>query len=324
MTIHNYSWETSLLDKAQRAITSHTQRGLRTVEDALAHNPDHCYLERAYQVCEQITQQNSRTFYLASRLLPAPKRRAVRALYAFCRTSDDLVDRASASDPRQALDAWRHRTMSHTYVGESQDALVAAAWSDTRRRFSIPFLYAEQLIDGVSADLGTVRYETFDQLADYCYGVASTVGLMSMHITGFCGPEAIPYAIRLGVALQLTNILRDVAEDWRNGRLYLPLTELRNFGLSEGDIATGRVDSRWRAFMRFQIERARKLYAEALPGIRMLDRDGRFAIAAAARLYEAILSDIESHDYDNFSRRAHLSAWGKLSRLPGVWLQAMG
>jgi len=142
---------------------------------------------------------------------------------------------------------------------------------------------------------------------------------MAMHIIGFEGPHAVPYAVKLGVALQLTNILRDVGEDWRAGRLYLPSDELAQFGLGEEDVAAGQVDDRWRAFMRFQIGRARRLYAEAMPGIRLLAADGRFAIAAAAELYRAILDDIEAHDYNVFARRAHIGALGKLRRLPGIW-----
>jgi phytoene synthase len=140
-----------------------------------------------------------------------------------------------------------------------------------------------------------------------------------MHIVGFENRDAVPYAIKLGIALQLTNILRDIGEDWLSGRLYLPQDELAAFGLTEADIAAGRVDARWRDFMRFQIERVHSLYDEAAPGIAYLSSDGRFAIAAAADLYRAILADIERHDYNVFHRRAHLSAWAKLSRLPGIW-----
>ena len=121
------------------------------------------------------------------------------------------------------------------------------------------------------------------------------------------------------MALQLTNILRDVGEDWRAGRLYLPQDELADYGLAEDDIENGVVDDRWRAFMRFQIDRTRTLYAEAVPGIALLDPDGRFAIGAAAGLYRGILDDIEAHDYDVFSRRAHVSTVGKLVKLPGIW-----
>ena len=188
------------------------------------------------------------------------------------------------------------------------------------RAIRIPLRYAEQLLDGVSRDRCQKRYATFEDLATYAYGVASTVGLMSMHVIGFSGQAAIPYAIKLGLALQVTNILRDVGEDWRMGRVYLPQDELAAYGLAETDLERGRVDERWRAFMHFQIERNRLLYAEARPGIRMLDWDGRLAVAAAADLYCAILDDIEEHDYDVFHRRAHLSAAEKLLRLPSILL----
>jgi len=177
-------------------------------------------------------------------------------------------------------------------------------------------------MDGVARDLTQKRYETFADLATYSYGVASTVGLMSMHIIGYSGPEAIPYAIKLGLALQMTNILRDVAEDWQMGRVYLPQEELAAFGLTEAVIEEGQVTDKWRAFMRFQIDRNRRLYEEAWPGIKMLNKNGRFAITAAAGLYRAILKDIERHDYDVFTRRAHISGWGKLRLLPKLWQQS--
>ena len=199
------------------------------------------------------------------------------------------------------------------------DDLVATAWADTRTCFRIPAHYAEQLVDGVARDLRQTRYATFADLATYAYGVASTVGLMSMHIIGFAGAEAIPYAVKLGVALQLTNILRDVAEDWHAGHVYLPQDELGAYGLAEDDLARGRVDEHWRSFMRYQIARNRRLYAEAWPGIALLNREGRLAVAAAGDLYRAILRDIEVHDYDVFHHRAHVSPWGKLYRLPGIW-----
>jgi len=193
------------------------------------------------------------------------------------------------------------------------------AWADTRQRHAIPKRYLEQLLDGVAQDLRPPAVTTFDELAAYAYGVASTVGLMSMCIIGYSGAEAMPYAVKLGVALQLTNILRDVGEDCRAGRVYLPRTELAQFGLSTQDLAAGHIDNRWRAFMRFQIERNRQLYAEAWPGIGRLHPDGRLAVAAAAEIYRAILSDIEAHDYDVFRRRAHVSGAAKLSSLPGIW-----
>jgi 15-cis-phytoene synthase len=294
---------------------------------ALAHEPlqhqhlhdsidaDQKSVRWAYAYCAKVTREHSKTFYLASGLLPRTKRRAVRALYAFCRVTDDLVDQV-AEVPLRQLEQWRERTLCRP---PRADDPVALAWADTMARYRVPPLYAHQLIDGVSMDVRVRRYETFDQLAEYAYGVASTVGLMSMHIVGFEGPRAIPYAVKLGVALQLTNILRDVREDWEKGRLYLPQEDMAAFGLDDTDIAAGAISDRWRAFMNDQIGRAHRLYEEATPGIALLHRDGRFAITAAAQLYRAILDDIQEHGGDVFSRRAHLDGWAKLRRLPGIW-----
>lgn len=243
--------------------------------------------------------------------------RAIHALYAFCRTTDDLVDEShGTTDSGRLLANWRLRLAKSDLTSHD---LVPLAWTYAQAHYGIPRGYADQLIDGIASDLVQGRYSTFAELTEYCYGVASTVGLMVMHIVGFRGAPALPYAIKLGVALQLTNILRDVGEDWRAGRLYLPLDELAAFGLSEADIAAGRVDDRWRAFMRFQIDRTRVLYQEAEPGLAFLASDGRFAIGAASTLYRVILNDIKAHDYDVFHRRAHVSLWGKLKRLPGTW-----
>jgi phytoene synthase len=216
------------------------------------------------------------------------------------------------------LDYWRNIVQT---ASSSPDDLVASAWADTLTRYHIPRHYALQLIDGVARDLCQSRYQTFDELATYCYGVASTVGLMSMYIVGFKSHEAVPYAIKLGVALQMTNILRDVGEDYRNGRIYLPREELAFYGISEANIADGRVTEKWRQFMKFQIDRTRQLYKESWTGVKMLESEGQLAIGAASALYEGILKDIEDHDYNVFNRRACLSAWEKIASLPSVWMR---
>lgn len=305
------NWEVRLLAWALEA------RENRSVGE---HRPTNAgALPEAYLHCEQITRTNSRTFYLASGLLPEGKREAVRALYAFCRVTDNIVDTGNAATKGAELSDWAARvSLAHPPA----DDLVAVAWAHARARYHIPAGYARQLIDGVARDLVQNRYQTFSELAEYAYGVASTVGLMAMHIIGFQGEDALPYAVKLGVALQVTNVLRDIGEDWRAGRLYLPAEELAEFGLTEADIAAGRVDDRWRRFMQFQIARNRQLYAESMPGIALLNRDGRFAIAAAASLYEAILTKIERNDYDVFSQRASVSTLGKVRRLPGIWRRA--
>jgi 15-cis-phytoene synthase len=310
MAIHADMWVHPLLARAYEALHS-------PVAGHIVHAEQNT-LKSAYEYCAHLTKANSHTFYLTSRLLSVDKRRAARALYAFCRVTDDLIDTAQQpADAYKSLNRWRSR------LGDFSDTNdpVLLAWADTQARYRIPRGYAAQLIDGISRDLIQNRYSSFAELAEYCYGVASTVGLMVMHIIDFQGEVALPYAVKLGVALQLTNILRDVGEDWRMGRLYLPLDEMAKFGLSENDVEQGIVDDRWRAFMRFQITRTRELFREAEPGISFLGAEGRFAITAAARLYRAILDDIESHDYDVFSRRAHVGLVGKIRRLPGIWWQ---
>ena len=276
-------------------------------------------LRKAYKQAEKITSQHSKSFYFASGLLPEEKRAAVRALYAFCRTVDDIVDETSDVERDCQLDYWR--AMVETASFEEND-LIAAAWADTLTRYHIPRHYALQLIDGVARDLSQVRYQTFDELATYCYGVASTVGLMSMYIVGFEKKEAVPYAIKLGVALQMTNILRDVGEDYRKGRLYLPREELAFYGIPESDIAQGCVTDNWRQFMKFQLDRTRQLYEASWEGVKMLAREGQLAIGAASVFYQGILHEIEKNDYNVFSCRASLSTLGKVSRIPALWLKA--
>lgn len=275
-------------------------------------------LQKAYKHAETVTAEHSKSFHFASALLPEEKRSAVRALYAFCRTVDDIVDESTDDERETRLEYWRRMIDTGSFADHD---LTAAAWGDTLTRYHIPRHYAHQLIDGVHRDLFQSRYQTFEELATYCYGVASTVGLMSMYIVGFKNNTAVPYAIKLGVALQMTNILRDVGEDFRNGRLYLPREELAFYGIREQDIAEGRITDQWRQFMKFQIERTRQLYEESWAGVKLLEREGQLAIGAASVFYQGILEDIEKHDYDVFTRRASLSAMGKLGRVPALWLK---
>ncbi len=275
-------------------------------------------LRIAYKKAEEVSAKHSKSFHLASGLLPEEKRSSVRALYAFCRSVDDVVDEISVKDRNLELDYWRKIIRSAPALG---DDMIAAAWVDTLTRYHIPRHYALQLIDGVARDLVQTRYQTFSELATYCYGVASTVGLMSMYIIGFQSNQAVPYAIKLGVALQMTNILRDIGEDYLAGRNYLPRDEMVFYGIRETDIAEGIVTDRWRQFMRFQIQRTRELYEESWPGIKLLEPEGRLAVGAASVLYGGILDEIEKNDYDVFSRRASLSPSEKLRRVPALWLK---
>jgi phytoene synthase len=314
------NWEDQLLTMAQEARHPAVPRTPVPVSDI-------SILERAYAQCEALIAEHGKTFNMATSLLPPHKRRAIRALYAFCRVADNIVD--CSDDPVEVkeakLAAWRYKSVT---ASPGPADLVALAWADTRLHYRVPYKYCEQLIDGVARDLHQQRYESFDDLAAYAYGVASTVGLMMLRIIGtapgFTEEDALPYAIKMGLALQITNILRDVGEDRRAGRVYLPGSELQAWGLCDGNLLGGalrsrRARERWRGFMRFQIERNRTLYREAWPCIKMFHRDGRFCVAAMCSLYSAILEDIEQHDYDVLNRRAHVSTLSKLCRLPGIW-----
>jgi phytoene synthase len=258
-------------------------------------------LAEAYDRCTAITRKHSRSFYLSSQLLPPEQRRALRALYAFCRTSVDRVAQPE-NDATQALAAWV--TQVHAPRPPADNA-VLLAWNDTVERYGVPRALPDELLVGIMMDLTIGRYPTFDDLWLYCYRVASVVGLISMHIIGH-REGAAPYAIKLGVALQLTNILRDVGEDAARGRVYLPLEDLERFGLTADDILSGRRDAAFRALMRFEIDRAHALYEQSWPGIALLNADGRLAIGAASEIYRGILSKIGANDYDVFRCRAYV------------------
>jgi phytoene synthase len=271
----------------------------------------------ARRMTEEIIRSHSKTFYFATRFLPAPQREAVRALYAFCRATDDLVDQEGVGC--QETTAWRLQVRKPP---QEQANPILYTWSSIRARYGVDERYEEELIDGVEMDIDFRPFETWADLERYCYRVASTVGLLSMPIIGLARgatyAQADRFAIPLGIALQLTNILRDVGEDAARGRIYLPLEDLRRFGLTLADIAHAKVDQRFIDLMKFEIERARSLYRQSLPGIRLLSPSARLAVGAAAFLYQAILEEIEAVDYQVFSQRAHTSAWRKLFMLPGI------
>jgi phytoene synthase len=261
-----------------------------------------------------MTRHHSKSFFFSTQFLPPDKRRAVRALYAFCRTSDDTVDLAR-EDPARELADWVRLARAPV---PPPDNAVLVAWHDTRMRYGLSAALVDELLAGIAMDLTLHRYSTFADLWLYCYRVASVVGLLSMGIIG-SAPNAEPYAIKLGVALQLTNILRDVGEDARRGRVYLPDEDLRQFHLSADDILAGVRDERFRALMRFEIARAHRLYDESWPGIALLPTDSHLAIGAAARIYRGILDKVITNDYDVYHQRAHLTMLEKVLLLPGIW-----
>ena len=280
-------------------------------------------LAQAYAVCDQMTRSHSKSFYFSTSFLPAPKRQAIRALYAFCRTTDDMVDEVQDLSAG-TLDQWR---IAARRPAVEQTHPVLLAWATAREKYHVPQRYAEELIDGCAMDLNRTRYATWDDLAHYCYCVASTVGLMSMHIIGVQRESrfdaAVEHATELGIALQLTNILRDVGEDLQRSRIYLPQEDLLRFDYTNDDLRKARVDVRFKKLMRFEMDRADELYDSGIGGIAFLNRDGRLAVGAAALLYRGILGKIHLNDYDVFSRRAHLSNREKIHRMPGIAFQIM-
>jgi phytoene synthase len=277
-------------------------------------------LQPAYTEAERVIRNHSKTFHMASSLMPLEQRRAIRALYGFCRATDDLVDRQGAT--LAEVEAWRARVIAPVH---ESDPAVLKVWKWTRQYYNVDPRYESELIDGVCMDLERSTYATWEELQRYCYGVASTVGLLSTPIIGLVKgitfEKAAPYAIKLGIALQLTNILRDVGEDALLGRVYLPSEDLQRFSLTQADILNGVQDERFIHVMQFEITRAHRLYEEAWPGIAMLASSGRVAVAAAAIFYKAILDEIETIQYQVYRLRARTSKWRKLVLLPEIILR---
>ncbi len=290
-------------------------------------------VEAAYEVCRRVTAKYSKTFYTGTMLMAPAKRRAIWAIYVWCRRTDELVDGPQAQfTSEKTLDRWEAQLESIFAGCPVDDEDVALV--DTLEQFPLEIQPFRDMIAGQRMDLHRSRYETFEDLELYCYRVAGTVGLMSTTVMGIdtqlqTAPwsqhqnlDPTPQAIALGIANQLTNILRDVGEDARRGRIYLPLADLAAFDYTEADLMAGVVDDRWRAAMAFQIERARQFYAEAERGIGLLSEDARWPVWSALALYRQILDVIEENDYDVFSKRAFVPSLRKLFTLPGTLLKA--
>ncbi|NEQ20433.1 MAG: phytoene synthase [Microcoleus sp. SIO2G3] len=288
----------------------------------------------AYEFCRQITAKYSKTFYLGTLLMPEEKRRAIWAIYVWCRRTDELVDgpQSPLTTP-ETLDRWEQQLES-IFAGQPIDD-PDVALVDTLERYPMDIQPFRDMIAGQRMDLYRSRYKTFEELNLYCYRVAGTVGLMSSAVLGVADScsktpwdrqldddDPVEEAIALGIANQLTNILRDVGEDARRGRIYLPLDELALFNYTEQDLFDGVVDDRWRELMRFQIQRARKFYTQAERGIRSLSTDSRWPVWSALMLYQGILDVIERNQYDVFNQRAFVPKPQKLLTLPVAWLRA--
>ena len=290
-------------------------------------SPEIIKIENAYKYCESVTKSHAKSFYFAAKFLPKHKRKAVYPIYAFCRHVDDEIDEIDESETDKAVETVEFWKLNLQNLYENKDRkpktedqqIVFLAWNDLLKTYKIPQNLPIELIEGVLMDTHIKRYETFDELYIYCYRVASTVGLMSSEILGYSEKIALEFAEKMGIAMQLTNILRDVKEDAERGRIYLPLEDLRKFNVSEQQILENEFDDNFREMMKFQIERARKFYREGEKGIALLEKDSRFTVLLASRIYGRILDEIEKLDYNVFLNRAFIGKFRKILAIPKIY-----
>ncbi|MCC6395295.1 MAG: phytoene/squalene synthase family protein [Bryobacterales bacterium] len=267
-------------------------------------------LEDSYAWCARTARGRARNFYYSFLLLDAQRRAAMCAVYAFMRICDDLSDEPGPKT-EESFHQWR-AAMEAALDGRFAEHPLWPAFHDTAARYRIPREYFHDMIDGVQSDLRFQPVETFDQLYQYCYRVASVVGLTVIHILGFRGDDAKPLAEKCGVAFQLTNILRDVKEDYENGRIYLPAEDLRRFGVSESEFREPLVSPALKRLLEFEGRRARALYREAMPLLAMVDPEGRPMLQAIVGIYSDLLQRIENRGYEVLRKRVSVPTAAKL------------
>jgi 15-cis-phytoene synthase len=266
-----------------------------------------------FKLAKGITAKYGKTFYFASRFLKKEKQLAAYTVYAICRISDEAVDTSQKQLPSESLIALEQEIKS-AYQNIRQMNSLLGAFQQTINKYAIPKQYFDFLIDGMRMDLHKARYKNFEELYDYCFKVAGAVGLIMIKIFGYTGPEAIDSAVNLGIAMQLTNILRDIKEDFNRGRIYLPEDEMRRFGVTESQISKSIINDNFKELMKFQIARSREYYANAYKGIKSLSElNSRLVVTAMAEIYAGILKEIEKNNYDIFSRRACVNTPKKIS-----------
>ncbi|MCU0278876.1 MAG: phytoene/squalene synthase family protein [Candidatus Nanopelagicales bacterium] len=267
-------------------------------------------LQRSYLRCRALNAQHGKTYFLATRLLPAGKRPFVHALYGLARYADEIVDEIDASfTPAQradALDRWSDAFMEDLTRGHSDDPVAAAA-VDTAKRWSIPADHFEAFFHSMRMDLTVETYDTYEALSEYVYGSAAVIGLQMVPVLEPRSKRAYDHARDLGIAFQLANFIRDVGEDLQRGRIYLPLDELAAHGVTPADVRAQRVTDNWREALAEQIGRVKMLQARANPGIAMLAPSSQPCIQAASTLYCGIVDEVAANDYDVFSKRASVS-----------------
>ncbi len=286
-------------------------------------------LEQAYEICRKETQQWAKTFYLGTLLLPLKKRKAIWAIYVWCRRTDEIMDSLEASTKSQNelsdnLNEWEENT-KNIFKGNIKSELDAVML-DTIEKFPQDIQPYLDMIDGQRMDLNKFRYKDFDELKLYCYRVAGTVGLMTQNVMGIDSaytsapwssrPDPSEAAIALGIANQLTNILRDVGEDRQRGRIYLPQEDIKKFNYSEEELLKGEINNQWKELMNFQLTRARHWFQKSEDGIKWLSSDARWPVWTSLRLYRGILNSIERLDYDVFNNRAFVKNSVKAFEIP--------
>ena len=286
-------------------------------------------LDQAYEICRKETQKWAKTFYLGTLLLPQEKRKAIWAIYVWCRRTDEIMDSVEASTKSQNelsdnLDEWEENT-KNVFKGNIKSELDSVLL-DTIKKYPQSIKPYLDMIDGQRMDLNKFRYKDFDELKLYCYRVAGTVGLMTQNVMGIDSaytsapwsamPDPSEAAIALGIANQLTNILRDVGEDRHRGRIYLPQADIEKFNYSEEELLKGKINKQWKALMNFQLTRAREWFQKSENGIKWLSSDARWPVWTSLRLYRGILDSIEKLDYDVFNNRAFVKNSVKAIEIP--------
>jgi len=279
-------------------------------------------LESAYEACRTITRREAKNFYYAFLTLPVAKRRAIYAAYAFCRHCDDTVDEETSTDAKLKALSDLQANLDSTYSG-SASSPVYVALADVARNYDIPQEYFQEIILGVESDLVKDRFQNFDELKEYCYRVASVVGLICLQIFGYEDDRAKEYAVDLGLAMQLTNIIRDVREDLDMGRVYLPQDEMARFGYSEDDLRNGVRNEAFLELMRFQSQRAREYFDRGFKLLPYLSRRSRACPAVLGALYSKVLDRIEASDYNVLESRVSLSKAEKIGITAKTWLGSM-
>ena len=294
---------------------------------------DPLQLRAAYSVCRHIARSAAKNFYYGFLVLPSPKRNALCSVYAFMRKADDISDDPSvpAEQRRERLAAWIDG-LRRVVEGERHEHGIVSALADTQKTFNIPLDLLEKLVQGTAMDLpaqpstdadARLHYETFDELYDYCYHVASVVGLVCIRIFGYRDPQAEKLAEQTGVAFQLTNIIRDVKEDSQLGRVYLPYEDLRRFNVEPKALANGNAAAAFRPVLEFEAKRARELYRSAEALMPLIDDDSQPALWTLVEIYRRLLDRIAERNYDVFSERVRLSTAEKLGILAKGFLKRL-